>query len=177
MSSRSFSKNEVIFRQGDDAQEMFDIVSGSVGVYINYGQENETQLTVLKAGNFLGEMGLIENYPRSATAVAMEDGTTLQVIDDAEFSDYFKGQPERLLEIMRQISARVRERTEDYKAACMIRDEMIGSNPEKRSKTLKEKIKSILTIWNEDLKDADPDVPYFAFFNGGTYVPYRSVRR
>ena len=51
MSSRSFSKNEVIFRQGDDAQEMFDIVSGSVGVYINYGQENETQLTVLKAGN------------------------------------------------------------------------------------------------------------------------------
>ena len=75
MSSRSFSKNEVIFRQGDDAQEMFDIVSGSVGVYINYGQENETQLTVLKAGNFLGEMGLIENYPRSATAVAMEDGT------------------------------------------------------------------------------------------------------
>ena len=111
MSSKSFSKNEVIFRQGDDAQEMFDIVSGSVGVYINYGQENETQLTVLKAGNFLGEMGLIENYPRSATAVAMEDGTKLQVIDDAEFSAYFKDQPERLLEIMRQISARIRERT------------------------------------------------------------------
>ena len=142
MSSRSFSKNEVIFRQGDDAQEMFDIVSGSVGVYINYGQENETQLTVLKAGNFLGEMGLIENYPRSATAVAMEDGTKLQVIDDAEFSAYFKDQPERLLEIMRQISARIRERTEDYKAACQIRDEMIGTNPEKRSKTLLEKIKT-----------------------------------
>lgn len=93
MSSRSFSKNEVIFRQGDDAQEMFDIVSGSVGVYINYGQENETQLTVLKAGNFLGEMGLIENYPRSATAVAMEDGTKLQVIDDAEFSHILRISP------------------------------------------------------------------------------------
>ena len=177
MSSKSFSKNEVIFRQGDDAQEMFDIVSGSVGVYVNYGQENETQLTVLKAGNFLGEMGLIENYPRSATAVAMEDGTKLQVIDDAEFSAYFKDQPERLLEIMRQISARIRERTEDYKAACLIRDEMIGTNPEKRSKTLLEKIKNVLNVWNNELNEVDPDVPYFAFFNGGTYVPYRSIRR
>ena len=175
MSSRSYSKNEVIFRQGDDAQEMFDILSGSVGVYVNYGEENETQLTVLKPGSFLGEMGLIENYPRSATAVAMEDGTTLQVIDDAEFSSYFQGQSERLLEIMRQLSARLRDRTEDYKAACLVRDEMIGTNPEKRSKTLLEKIKSLLGIWDEELKDADPDVPYFAFFNGGTYVPYNCV--
>ena len=177
MSSRSYSKNEVIFRQGDDAQEMFDILSGSVGVYVNYGKENETQLTVLKPGCFLGEMGLIENYPRSATAVAMEDGTCLQVIDDAEFSSYFQGQPERLLEIMRQISARLRDRTEDYKAACLIRDEMIGSNPEKRSKTLGEKIKSILGIWNDEMKDTDPDVmQYFAFFNGGTYyVQYSCV--
>lgn len=176
MSSKSYSRNEVIFRQGDDAREMFDILSGSVGVYVNYGTENETRLTVLKQGDFLGEMGLIENYPRSATAVAMEDGTTLQVIDDAEFSSYFQGQPERLLEIMRQISARVRERTEDYKAACLIRDEMIGSNPEKRSKTLSEKIKSMLGIWDSELKNVDPEMPYYAFFNGGTYyVPYRCV--
>ena len=50
MSSRSYSKNEIIFRQNDDACEMFDILAGSVGVYVGYGTENETQLTVLKPG-------------------------------------------------------------------------------------------------------------------------------
>lgn len=177
MSTRTYKKNEVIFRQGDYATEMYDILEGSVGVYVGYGSEDENQLTVLKQGCFLGEMGLIENYPRSATAVAMEDGTRLQVIDDAEFSEYFKSQPERLLEIMRQISANLRDRTEDYKAACLIRDEMIGTNPEKRSKTLLEKISSVLKIWNDELKETDPDVPYSSFFAGGTYVPYRSIRR
>ena len=178
MSSRSYSKNEIIFRQNYDACEMFDILAGSVGVYVGYGTENETQLTVLKPGSFLGEMGLIENYPRSATAVAMEDGTRLQVIDDKEFSEYFQNQPERLLEIMRQISARLRDRTEDYKAACLIRDEMIGTNPEKRSKTLREKISSVLKLWNDELNETDPDLPYSTFFAfDGTYVPYRSIRR
>lgn len=54
---------------------------------------------------------------------------------------------------------------------------MIGTNPEKRSKTLLEKIKNVLNVWNNEMNEVDPDVPYFAFFNGGTYVPYRSIRR
>lgn len=173
----TFNKGDVIFRQGEYAATMYDICAGSVGIYADYQTPDEKQLAVLPAGEVFGEMGLIECYPRSATAVAMEDGTKLQVIDDAEFSAYFKDQPERLLEIMRQISARIRERTEDYKAACQIRDEMIGTNPEKRSKTLLEKIKNVLNVWNNEMNEVDPDVPYFAFFNGGTYVPYRSIRR
>ena len=70
MKTLTFKKDEVIFKQGDFAHSMFDIVSGSVGVFVSYGGENETRLTVLKRGEFLGEMGLIENYPRSAAAVS-----------------------------------------------------------------------------------------------------------
>lgn len=151
MSTRVFQKNDVIFRQGDYASEMFDILSGSVGVYMEYGTENETQLTVLKPGEFLGEMGLIEAYPRSATAVAMEDGTELSVIDEKEFSEYFKDQPERLLLIMRQLNERLRARTEDYRAVCLIRDEMLATRPapEKRSRTLLERIKAVVDYYND----------------------------
>ena len=148
--NKEFKKGEVIFKQGDYAPVMYDILSGSVGVYSAYGTENEEQLNVLGAGQFLGEMGLIEVYPRSATAVAMEDGTKLQEIGEKEFSEYFYGRPERLLLIMQQISQRLRDRTEDYEAACRIRDEMLATQkaPQERSSTLLEKIKSILSFYD-----------------------------
>ena len=114
MTTRTFDKDSVIFRQGDFSHDMYDIISGSVGIYTDYGRENENRITVLHAGDFLGEMGLIEIYPRSATAVAMEDGTTLQVIGEKEFSDYFKTRSDRLLAIMRQLSHRLRDLTEAF---------------------------------------------------------------
>ena len=146
----TFNKGDVIFRQGDDANEMFDVLSGSVGVYVNYGTENETKLTVLKNGDFLGEMGLIERYPRSATAVAMEDGTELREIGEKEFADFFSIQPERLLEIMRQISERLRARTEDYEGACLVLKGLkeTEAEPEKRSKSLLDKAKKLIDFYN-----------------------------
>lgn len=173
MSTRTFNKNEVIFRQGDFAAEMFDIRSGSVGIYVGYGTENEKQLTVLKANDFLGEMGMIEAYPRSATAVAEEDGTELSSISEAEFGEYFQDQPERLLSIMRQISARLRDRTEDYKAACAIRDEMLATQkePENRSKTLLDGIKAIFKLYEES------GIVWSNFSPGVSYIPYEMQRR
>ena len=147
---REFKKGEIIFKQGEYAPVMYDILSGSVGVYSAYGTENEEELNVLGAGQFLGEMGLIEVYPRSATAVAMEDGTKLKEIDEKEFSEYFYEQPERLLLIMRQISQRLRERTADFEAACKIRDEMLKTQnaPHERSEGFLDKLKSILDFYN-----------------------------
>ena len=150
MSCKEFKQGEIIFKQGDFADVMFDILSGSVGVCVDYGTPGEKQLTVLGAGQFLGEMGLIEVYPRSATAVAMEDGTQLREISEREFSDYFYTQPERLLLIMRQLSQRLRERTADYEAAVQVRDELQDTrhDPGKRSKSLLARAKELIEFYN-----------------------------
>ena len=118
MKTIRYSSGEVIFREGDDSFIMFDILEGSVGIYLDYDSDRKQQLTVLKEHQLLGEMGLVESCPRSATAVALEDGTTLQEIDEAEFYDFFRNHPERLLQIMRQMSARIRENTEKYQEVC-----------------------------------------------------------
>ena len=112
----------------------------------------------MNAGQFLGEMGVIEAYPRSATAVAMEDGTTLREIDEKEFSDYFYEQPARLLLIMQQISARLRDRTADYEAACRIRDELLATQkaPAKRSNGFFEKLEAILAFYNDSMMNNFP---------------------
>lgn len=58
----------VIFREGDEAKELFAIKSGQVRIQIG----NRT-VTELAADNIFGEMALIDSEPRSATAVAVTD--------------------------------------------------------------------------------------------------------
>ena len=118
MNMLTFKKDEVIFNQGDFAHCMYDITSGSVGVYVGYGTETETQLTVLKAGDFLGEMGLIEVYPRSATAVAEEDGTMLERIEPEDLAEMSKQNPGKLWMIFLHLMDRLRSLTRDFEKVC-----------------------------------------------------------
>jgi CRP-like cAMP-binding protein len=57
---------------------MYDIRSGSVGIYEAYGTQEEKLLTQLYANQFFGELGMIDNVERSCTAVVMENGTELE---------------------------------------------------------------------------------------------------
>ena len=118
MNNIAFKQGEVIFRQGEFAATMYDILSGKVGIVANYGTPEEKQLAVLGEQEIFGEMGLIESYPRSATAVALEDGTLVEEISAAEFSDYFKDKPTKVFLVMKQMSQRLRETTENYTDAC-----------------------------------------------------------
>lgn len=116
---RTFKKGEVIFKEGDFEMYMYHLVRGSVGVYGGYGTADEKLLTLVNAGehSFFGEIGLVEAMARSATAVAMEDVETI-VIYGENFGAYFKDKPDALLAIMRSMSRRIRELTEDYMEAC-----------------------------------------------------------
>ena len=119
MKETTFGKDQVIFREGDNATTMYDILSGKVGIYKNYGAENEQQIIVMEAGQVFGEMGMIEYYPRSATAVALED-TVVEELGESEIRDYFKTKPEKLLQLMKVLSQRVRETTQKYMDVCRI---------------------------------------------------------
>ena len=67
--------------------------------------ENEYEENVnLTKDQFFGEMGIIEGYPRSATAVALGDVTELSVIAKNDFEDYCKRKPEKTILIMKNWS-------------------------------------------------------------------------
>ena len=120
MNTLVFKKGDVIFRQGDYSEVMYDIAKGKVGVFADYETETVQQLAELKAGDFLGEMGMIEVYPRSATAVALEDDTTLTEIGEDDLNEFFKDKQEKLLQIMKQMSARLRVVNQKYLNACRV---------------------------------------------------------
>lgn len=118
MSSQTFQHDEVIFREDTFSTTMYEVVAGRVGIYKGYGTPNQKHLATLKQGATFGEMGLAEYYPRSATAVALDDATEVYEVSASEFSSYFTDRPEKVLDIMRQLSGRIRDTNAKYVEAC-----------------------------------------------------------
>jgi CRP/FNR family cyclic AMP-dependent transcriptional regulator len=72
--ARSYHSGEVVFRQGEAGAGMFIIRQGSVRIVSRgpTGQGQERELAVLTRHQFFGEMALLEDAPRSASSVAIE---------------------------------------------------------------------------------------------------------
>lgn len=113
MIEKKFKKGDVILRQGEIWDNMYQIKDGSVGVYVNYGKADQVMLTELGEDQFFGEMAVIEVYPRSASVVALET-TNVYEISISEISKYFESQPDKIADIMKNLCNRLRQLTNDY---------------------------------------------------------------
>lgn len=151
MEIETYKKGDVIFNQGDFQMWMYHIQSGSVGVYVNFGEDNEKELTVLHADEFLGELGLVESYPRSATAIALEKDTVLRKIDADTFGAFFKDKPAKILTIMQKMSGRIRALTDDYMEACATISEYLEAEEAKapKSEGLISRMKKFMKVYKD----------------------------
>ena len=118
MEAKVYRKGEVIFREGDPGESMLEVYTGKVGVYSKYGTPEEKLLMEYYPDDYFGELGLIDRAPRSATAVAMEDGTSVGVITEDGFAEFFRANPARVLMVMQQLSHNLRNRTNEYLKVC-----------------------------------------------------------
>ena len=145
MKKTSFPIGEVIFRQGDPSDCLYEISRGRVGIFLDYETENQKKIAELSEGEYLGEMGLIEDSPRSATAVALQDGTVLLAFTEEELPAYYRERPDQALKLMKQLSSRIRERTEQYFEVCRALAASVAAEKEGAGKdeALKQELESI----------------------------------
>lgn len=115
---QNYKRREIIFREGDSANCMYAVHGGAVDIFTNYGTPAEKKLTTLYDNSFFGEMGMIDQEPRSATAVVAEDNTILERIGADDLETLFRSNPREVDMIIRHLSKRLRRLTEDYEAAC-----------------------------------------------------------
>jgi CRP/FNR family cyclic AMP-dependent transcriptional regulator len=104
-----YRKSEVIFKEGSTGSEMYLIHSGRVLLSVRQKQNKQVPLVVLNPGDFFGEMALVDDSPRSATASAVEDDTELIVMDRARFLFMVRQQPEFALSLMHTLCQRLRD--------------------------------------------------------------------
>jgi len=114
---RQFKKGDVLLRQGDASDYVLWVRSGKFDVLrevdaasIVLGQAGE--------GEWLGEMGVIENRSRSATLRAAEDGE-VEVLTTREFFERVSSDPTLARELILRLSVRLRS-IEDKIAADLL---------------------------------------------------------
>ena len=76
MFERTYDTDEWIFEEGQPGAAMFLILDGKVAIEI-YREASTTRLAVLEKGAFFGELALLDDAPRSASARALERTRTL----------------------------------------------------------------------------------------------------
>jgi signal transduction histidine kinase len=104
----AFAKNEEIFHQGAVGDGVYLIESGEVRIAVDDPDQESRDLSRLKPGDFFGEMAVLDDYPRSATAVAATD-VVLQFFPRAEVLRLLDRMPGLAVALLRQISARFRD--------------------------------------------------------------------
>ncbi len=109
---QAYIKDEVVFTENSPGKEMFIISSGKINLYKDR-QDRRILLATLSPGDFFGEMTLVDNSPRSATAIAAED-TQLIVLDEPKFFYLLRHQPEFALVMMQRLCEMVRQTTEGW---------------------------------------------------------------
>ncbi len=102
---RNYPKNTMIFSECQSGADMFIIHEGQVKIS-KIVNGNEVILAVLKKGDMFGEMALLENKPRSASAIAFED-CRLAVVNRANFEQMVTTQPQMIARLTTTLSDRM----------------------------------------------------------------------
>ncbi len=117
---RTYNSNDIIFREGDVGNEMFIIQSGKVKISKQLKDGVEKTLVILGAGDFFGEMAVIDKDVRSANAIAMEP-SRLIALDEEVFEMHMQTNPKIVKKILKNLTSRLRESNQQI-ATLLIKD-------------------------------------------------------
>jgi CRP-like cAMP-binding protein len=107
-SVKSYEPGQVIFKEGEAGNEMFIIIEGEVEIRKRTSMETAKTLTTFKPGDIFGEMALIDNKPRSATAVAIKASRML-ALNEPMFMAMIQRNPDFAKKMIQLLAERVRK--------------------------------------------------------------------
>jgi CRP/FNR family cyclic AMP-dependent transcriptional regulator len=105
---RSAPRGSTIMAAGDPTDSLYIVISGRLKVMMGDADGKEVILTILGPGEFFGEMGLIDDEPRSASVVAIEPCELLSIAK-RDFKKCLSDNFEMTMAVMRGLVRRLRE--------------------------------------------------------------------
>jgi CRP/FNR family cyclic AMP-dependent transcriptional regulator len=105
---KSVSRSTTVMAGGDATDSLYIVLSGRLKVMMSDSEGKEVILAILGPGEFFGEMGLIDDSPRSASVVAMESCELLSVAK-RDFKKCLAENFEMAMAVMRGLVRRLRE--------------------------------------------------------------------
>ncbi|MFI5234354.1 MAG: Crp/Fnr family transcriptional regulator [Gemmatimonadales bacterium] len=108
---RAYPKGSVILFEDDPGDALYVVAAGQVKVVLIGEDGREVILSVLGEGSFFGEMALLDDEPRSAHVIAMEDAVVLALRRE-DFQARLRQSPEVAIALLRELSSRLRRADE-----------------------------------------------------------------
>lgn len=154
-------KGTVIYEQGTPCTTMFLLKRGTVGLYLNYHTPRQFELfEITRLNSSLGEMGLFDDQPRNATAVALTDCMLLEISKES-FPDFIETHPEETRQIILDLSQRFKAAVEEIKNSQQIIAECLDALKEAqvpKKDSLRDKIRKISDYLLDIPKDVPPEL-------------------
>lgn len=116
--TKEAKKNGVIINEGDTADSLYIIESGQVKAYCSDRNGKDIVLNVMEAGDYFGELALLDDDKRSASVRAIED-CVFKVIYRSEFESKLAVNPNISRVIIRNLTRRIRKLTRDVKSLAL----------------------------------------------------------
>jgi CRP/FNR family cyclic AMP-dependent transcriptional regulator len=108
VSRKSYPRGSAIIAAGDTTDSLYVVISGRLKVMISDDEGREVILAILGPNEFFGEMGLIDDHPRSASVVAIEPCEVLALLK-RDFKKCLEENFEMAMTVMRNLVKRLRE--------------------------------------------------------------------
>lgn len=105
---RSYRPGSIIVRQGDTSMALYIVLSGAVRIELEPEVGVPMLITEVGPSGYFGEMGLIDDAPRSATAVAIE-ATECALLSKWDFRNELRHDPDIALALLPVLNERIRE--------------------------------------------------------------------
>lgn len=117
MQTRRYSKGSILVRENDPGESLFIVLRGNVAVTRATADGKESILSILKEGDFFGEMAVLDESPRSATIKALKE-TEAAILSRDDLLDLLRSNPHMSLLLVVALSARLRATNEAIQAAA-----------------------------------------------------------
>jgi CRP/FNR family cyclic AMP-dependent transcriptional regulator len=118
MVKRSYPKSTVILSEGDNSDSLYLILSGKVKVFLNDESGKEAIINYQEAGEYFGELSLIDDCQRSASIMTTEK-TQLAVITKQAFHQIMQSNPDIAIHLLKDMVQRIRILTEEVKGLAL----------------------------------------------------------
>jgi len=111
VSRRRYRRGDIIFQKDEPGHALYIVERGSVRIYVPSSQGSDLILAVMGAGDFFGDLSLLDGRPRSASAAATTE-TVLLALERADFIAMITSRPQAAMAVLEAVARRLRETDE-----------------------------------------------------------------
>ena len=117
--TRHYPRNTIIINEGDISDSLYCILSGRVKVFLNDDEGKEVILNNQGAGDYFGEMALLDSGPRSASVMTIED-SKMVIISKPDFDEFLFLHRDAMRKIMCGLIKRLRALTDNVRSLALM---------------------------------------------------------